>query len=247
MPERTMGDDDRAQGALLRESVMRHTLAVLMLLFVGTGIAAHAQRAPAERWEADIAAFEAADRADPPAPGGVLFIGSSSIRFWDSLAADFPGITIVRRGFGGSEVRESTHYAARIVIPYRPRLVVMYAGDNDLAEGRSPAQVRDDVAAFAARIRKDLPAVAFAWIAIKPSPARANLLDAARETNALVTAWTKTVRNAEVIDIFTPMLDGEGRPREDLYGPDRLHMNRAGYVLWIERIAPVLRKYAPGS
>ncbi|MBN8482432.1 MAG: hypothetical protein J0L88_12690 [Xanthomonadales bacterium] len=226
---------------------MRHTLAVLVLLFVGTGIAAHAQRAPAERWEAEIAAFEAADRTDPPAPGGVVFIGSSSIRFWNTLASDFPGVRIVQRGFGGSEVRESTRYAGRIVIPYRPRLVVMYAGDNDLAEGRSPAQVRGDVAAFVARIRADLPEVAFAWIAIKPSPARANLLDAAREANTLVTAWARTVRNAEVIDVFTPMLAGDGQPREDLYGPDRLHMNRAGYALWIERIAPVLGKYAPGS
>ncbi len=214
-------------------------IVVTMIVLVAASTA-HAQRA-ADRWEADIAAFEAADRAHPPAPGGVLFIGSSSIRLWDTLASDFPHVRIVQRGFGGSEVRESTRHAARIVIPYAPRLVVMYAGDNDLAEGRTPAQVRDDVAAFVARIREDLPQVAFAWIAIKPSPARANLLDAAREANALVAAWTRTVRDAQVIDIFTPMLDGEGRPREDLYGPDRLHLNRAGYAVWIGRIAPVLK------
>ncbi|HNR90785.1 MAG TPA: SGNH/GDSL hydrolase family protein [Dokdonella sp.] len=215
--------------------------AFVLVLFAAGGTDALAQRAVNDGWETDIAAFEEADRVRPPVAGGVLFVGSSSIRFWDTLETDFPGMAVVRRGFGGSEVRDATRYAARIVVPHRPRLVVMYAGDNDLAEGRTPKQVCDDVTAFVARIREDLPQVAFAWITIKPSPARANLLDAAREANALVAAWTKTVRDAQVIDIFTPMLDGEGRPREDLYGPDRLHMNRAGYAVWIERIAPVLK------
>ena len=201
---------------------------------------AHAQLAPVDPWEADIARFEAADKAAPPAPGATLFIGSSSIRFWESLQQDFPDVRIVRRGFGGSEVRDATRFAGRIVIPYRPRLVVLYAGDNDLAAGRTPTQVRDDVVAFVARVRRDLPDAGFAYIAIKPSPARANLLDAAREANALIAAWTKTQTNTRYIDVFTPMLDAEGRAREDLFGPDRLHMNREGYRIWIERIAPAL-------
>lgn len=218
--------------------------ALLVVVLALAGMAAYAEQAPSDRWEADIAAFEAADRQQPPAAGGVLFIGSSSIRLWDTLAQDFPGVPIVRRGFGGSEVRESTRYAGRIVIPYAPRLVVLYAGDNDLAAGRTPTQVRDDAAAFVARVRKDLPKTAFAWIAIKPSPARANLLDAAREANALVATWMRTQRDVHFIDVFTPMLDARGQPREDLFGPDRLHMNRAGYAMWIERIAPVLRSPA---
>ena len=222
-------------------------LAWLFVLAFGFSSApAHAD-VEGDRWSADIAAFEAADRLRPPAAGGVLFIGSSSIRLWDTLGADFPGVPVLRRGFGGSEVRDATRHAARIVVPYRPRLVVLYSGDNDLAAGRTPVQVRDDVAAFVARVRRDLPGAAFAWIAIKPSPARANLLDAAREANALVAAWMRGVRNAHYIDVFTPMLDAAGRAREDVYGPDGLHMNRAGYALWAERIRPVIARALPAA
>ena len=218
-------------------SMMRLFLALLAITWSS---AASAQRAPTDPWEADIARFEAADQANPPKPGAALFIGSSSIRFWESLQDDFPGVRLIRRGFGGSEVRDATRFAGRIVVPYRPRLVVLYAGDNDLAAGRTPMQVRDDVAAFAARVRRDLPDATLAYIAIKPSPARASLLDAAREANTLVAAWAKTQPHTHYIDVFTPMLDADGRAREDLFGPDRLHMNRAGYRIWIERIAPFL-------
>lgn len=199
-----------------------------------------AQLAPIDPWEGDIRAFEQADRAHPPKPGAVLFIGSSSIRFWDSLQADFPSTHIIRRGFGGSEIRDATRFAGRIVAPYRPRLVVMYAGDNDLAAGRTPQQVRDDFAAFVMRVRSDLPGVKIDWITIKPSPARANLLEAMRDANALVTKFAGSQSGVRVIDVFTPMLDANGQPRDGLFGGDGLHMNRAGYRVWIERIRPFL-------
>ena len=201
-----------------------------------------AQLAPIDPWEADIRAFEQADLADPPEPGGVLFIGSSSIRFWNSLQSDFPGVAIIRRGFGGSEIRDATRLAARIVTPYRPRLIVMYAGDNDLASGRTAQQVRDDFASFVARVRRDLPAVQIDWITIKPSPARANLLEAMRSANALVTRYAKAQAGVRVIDVFTPMLDADGQPRAGLFGEDGLHMNRAGYQVWIDTIAPFLQE-----
>ena len=213
-------------------------LLVLALAWMPLSAAADMQG----RWDADIARFEQADRIDPPAPGAVLFIGSSSIRFWDSLQADFPGVRILRRGFGGSTIREATLYSTRIVIPYRPRLVVLYAGDNDLAEGRTPDAVRDDFIAFTARVRRDLPDTAFAYIAIKPSPARAELLDEAQRANRAIAAWMKTQRGMHFVDVETPMLDRDGRPRRDLFGDDRLHMNRTGYEIWIERIADMLRE-----
>ncbi len=199
-----------------------------------------AQLAPVDPWDADIRAFEQADLADPPEPGGVLFIGSSSIRFWDSLQADFPATRIIRRGFGGSEIRDATRLAARIVLPYRPRLIVMYAGDNDLAAGRTAQQVRDDFAAFVSRVRSNLPEVRIDWITIKPSPARANLLEATRAANGLVARYAKSQSGVRVIDVFTPMLDADGQPRAGLFGEDGLHMNRAGYRVWIETIRPFL-------
>ena len=214
-------------------------LLFMACLFVAA--TASAQRAPANPWEADIRAFEQADQHTPPTTGGVLFIGSSSIRFWESLQADFPNVAIIRRGFGGSEIRDATYFAGRIVVPYRPRLIVMYAGDNDLAAGRTPQQVRDDFVAFVERVRHDLPQVAIAYIAIKPSPARMNLLGKMREANALISDVAKLGKAIRTVDVFTPMLDAEGKPRSELFGADLLHMNRAGYRVWIEKIGPVLR------
>ena len=233
----------RSTGVQARSARAACALFVLALAWLPGTLVADAQG----RWEADIARFEQADRVDPPAPGAVLFIGSSSIRFWDSLQTDFPGVRIIRRGFGGSTIREATRYVGRIVIPYRPRLVVLYAGDNDLAEGHTPDAVRDDFIAFTARVHRDLPDTAIAYIAIKPSPARAGLLDDAQRANRAIAAWMKTQHGMHFIDVATPMLDRDGRPRRELFGEDLLHMNRAGHELWIERIAPVLRDVATSS
>lgn len=192
-------------------------------------------------WEQDMQRFAAEDARSPPPLGAVLFIGSSSIRFWDTLAADFPGVTTINRGFGGSEIRDSTWYADRIVVPYRPRLIVLYAGDNDLNSGRSPEQLLQDFRGFVRRVRRDLPDVRIAYIASKPSPSRAALLEVQCRANALIQAEAARQPYLDFIDVFTPMLDGRGQPREELFIEDRLHMNHAGYTLWQRLVAPYLR------
>jgi lysophospholipase L1-like esterase len=190
-------------------------------------------------WEADMQRFAAADAVTPPPKHAVLFIGSSSIRFWDTLATDFPGIPVINRGFGGSHIRDSTWYADRIVVPYAPRMIVFYAGENDLESGRSPQQVRDDFHAFVARVRRDLPGVRIAYISSKPSPLRVRMLEAERKANALIKGDARQL-NVLFIDVFTPMLDAHGQPRGELFGEDRLHMNRTGYELWTRVVAPHL-------
>lgn len=190
-------------------------------------------------WEADMQRFEAADAQSPPPRGGVLFIGSSSIRFWDTLAQDFPGVPVINRGFGGSELRDSTWYADRIIVPYAPRQILIYAGDNDLNAGRTPQQLRADFIAFVERVRRDLPKAKIAYISNKPSPSRAQLLPVQRAANTLIAAEAKR-QGVDYIDIFTPMLDASGQPDESLFIEDRLHMNRAGYVIWQRAIAPYL-------
>ncbi len=190
-------------------------------------------------WEQDMQRFAAEDAAAPPPKHAVLFVGSSSIRMWTTLADDFPGVPVINRGFGGSEIRDSTWYAYRIVIPYAPRQILIYAGDNDLFSGRTPLQLRDDFRAFVKRVRRDLPGVRIAYISNKPSPSRANLLDAQRQANALIAADAKRL-HVDFIDVFTPMLDADGQPREELFLEDRLHMNRTGYRLWQSTIAPHL-------
>lgn len=191
-------------------------------------------------WEADMQRFEAADAQSPPPRGGVLFIGSSSIRFWDTLAQDFPGVPVINRGFGGSELRDSTWYADRVIVPYAPRQILIYAGDNDLNAGRTPQQLRADFIAFVERVRRDLPTTKIAYISNKPSPSRVKLLSVQREANTLIQAEAKRL-GVDYIDIFTPMLDATGQPNERLFIEDRLHMNRAGYVIWQRVIAPYVK------
>ena len=192
-------------------------------------------------WERDMQRFAAEDAARPPPRGPVVFTGSSSIRMWDRLAEDFPGVPVLNRGFGGSQLRDAVWYADQVAIRYRPRLVVLYAGDNDLNAGRSPEQVLADFRAFVARIRRDLPHVPIVYIAIKPSPARAQLLSRMRAANALIRAEAARAARVEFIDVFTPMLGADGQPRPDLFLEDRLHMNRAGYDLWRRLVGPSLR------
>lgn len=191
-------------------------------------------------WEADMQRFEAADAKSPPPRRGVLFIGSSSIRFWDTLAQDFPGVPVINRGFGGSELRDSTWYADRIIVPYAPRQLLIYAGDNDLNAGRTPQQLQQDFTAFVQRVRRDLPETKIAYISTKPSPSRAQLLATQREANMLIQAEAKRL-GVDYIDIFTPMLDAKGRPDETLFIDDRLHMNAAGYDIWQRVIAQYVK------
>lgn len=196
------------------------------------------------QWDTAIAAFQAADRAHPPAKGAVLFIGSSSIRFWKTLANDFPEVKTINRGFGGSEIDDATFFADRIVAPYYPHAIVMYAGDNDVADGDSPAHVRDDFAAFVRKSRSLDPGVPIAFIAIKPSVARKALLPQIREANALVREYAASERGVTYLDVFTPMLGPDGQPQVKWFIGDGLHMNRKGYMLWTSIVRPWLDRVA---
>ncbi|WP_434212274.1 SGNH/GDSL hydrolase family protein [[Pseudomonas] boreopolis] len=231
-----------ASGSPVKHRIVRSTLLVLALL----GAQAQALDRPAPKipeqvsnaaWEEDMRKFAAADAVQPPPQHGVLFVGSSSIRFWDTLATDFPGQPVINRGFGGSEVRDSTWYADRIVVPYAPRLIVFYAGDNDLAAGRSPAQVRDDFVAFVQRVRKDLPDTRIAYISIKPSPSRAQLMPQMAEANRMIRHAASRFPKVDFIDVYSRMLDASGKPRPELFREDQLHMTRAGYEIWRDAVA----------
>jgi lysophospholipase L1-like esterase len=202
-----------------------------------------ADSAPPSHWQPDIAAFVAADRAHPPAPGGVLFIGSSSINYWKSLARDFPGIPVINRGFGGSAIPDSTYYADRIVWPYKPRLIVMYAGDNDINDGATPDQVLASFQAFVARSREGVPSVPVVYVSIKPSIARLALWPTMKQANDRIRAWAATQKDVRFVDIAPVMVDANGKPRPELFRPDGLHMEPAGYALWITALKPVLAQY----
>lgn len=212
-------------------------LAALGFGLGGWALHARAQTAadPSPRWQASLDAFADADRRQAPSAGGVLFVGSSSIRLWDGLEQAFASpsrAVVLKRGFGGSRMADCTALVDRLVLPYRPRLVVVYAGDNDLAEGRTPQQVLESFGGFVERVRQALPDTRIAYLSIKPSPLRAALLPAVRETNALIAGFARETPNLDFIDVFTPMLDDAGRPRAELFRDDALHLNEAGYALW---------------
>jgi lysophospholipase L1-like esterase len=191
-------------------------------------------------FEPEIAAIEARDRADQPPPGGIVFVGSSSLRLWPNLTSDFPGVPVLNNGFGGSTLPDVIHYAPRIVLPYTPRLIVLYAGDNDLAAGRTPDQVLSDYTAFVRLVRQTLPATRIVFISIKPSPSRWSLAAPTRAANALIAQAIARDTLATYVDVFTPMLGASGRPRPELFQADSLHMTPAGYALWRARLAPLI-------
>ena len=219
---------------------MRRLLSGLTPLLLIAVSLAQPQKPPGpETWEPAIKKFEANDRQHPPEKGAVLFIGSSSIRMWENLAEDFPDVKVVNRGFGGSQIADSTHYAGRIIVPYRPRMIVLYAGDNDLANGKSADQVSDEFKEFVDRVRKELPSVKIAFISIKPSPARWPLVKQMQSANEKIRTYVGTHKGLFYIDVFAPMLR-DGDVRKELFGEDGLHMNRAGYKLWSSIVRPYL-------
>ncbi|QDU38132.1 GDSL-like Lipase/Acylhydrolase [Maioricimonas rarisocia] len=218
--------------------------AACLLLTAPAGVHADDDPASAEqarilRWESAIQKFEQADRDEPPAAGGVLFVGSSSIRLWD-LEKSFPGLDAINRGFGGSHTADAVHYFDRIVAPHKPRVIAMYAGDNDIAGNKPPCQVLDDFRQFVSKVEETLPGTKVVYIAIKPSLKRWNLVHKMRAANALIEAECVEKDHLEYVDIDAPMLGEDGMPREELFANDGLHLSPAGYELWTELVRPHL-------
>ena len=226
----------------MRPRSLRSYRAGWLVLLLATALPSRAESSPDPfaRWEKDISAFETAAATQPPEKGAILFIGSSSIRLWNTLAEDFPGLRVINRGFGGSQIVDSTHFADRLVFPHAPRQIVLYAGANDLNAGKSVDQVVADFQAFVATIRARLPGLPIAFIAISGNPARWSQIEKVRETNERIAAWCKATPGLAFIATFTEMIGPDGLPRPELFVEDRLHLNAEGYRLWQRIIGPFL-------
>ena len=195
-----------------------------------------------EFFAGEIAAFEAADREQPPPERPIVFIGSSSIRLWDTLAQDMAPLSVLNRGFGGSQLAHAIHFADRAVIRYRPRAVVLYAGDNDLDErtGKSAADVVRDFQAFAARIHAAAPDARIYYLAIKPSRMRWARWPEMAKANAEIAALCAGDPRLGFLDIATPMLATGEPPARELFIFDGLHLSAEGYALWTSVVKPRL-------
>lgn len=193
----------------------------------------------ADPWAKELAAFELQDKQAPTAPGGIVFVGSSSIRLWD-LAKSFPGMPMLNRGFGGSQIRDSIARVDRLVIRHKPRTVVFYAGDNDIAAGKTPQTVASDFKELAAAIHAALPQARIAFIGIKPSILRWALIEKVRVANALVREQATSDPRIGFVDVDGPMLGWDEKPRADLLVEDGLHLSPKGYELWTTLVRPFL-------
>ena len=192
------------------------------------------------KWEPEIAAFEQKDRTNPPPQGALLFIGSSTITLWSTLAQDFPEQPVINRGFGGSQIVDSTYFAERIIFPYYPQMVLLRAGANDLAAGKTPQQVFADFQEFEAKVHSNLPEAEIVFISLSPTIARWNQADEEKEVNTMIEQFIRFKPGLQYIETYDIPLGPNGQPRPELFLADGLHFNAAGYQLLAERVRPYL-------
>jgi|SRR5579862_2745180 len=234
----------------------RSLLALIALFLLGTGVheflslsTVSAQAKKPQDWEPTIQKFEDQDKVDPPKQGEIVFTGSSSIVKWKTLQEDMAPLYVINRGFGGSQFTDLNKYTKRVVIAYHPRAVVVYEGDNDLAEGstKTPESVANEAKDFIQMVHADLPDTWIYVMAIKPSVLRWKQWPQMKEANDLIIAYIKTQKRVAYIDVATPMFDASGNLPRDLFVEDGLHPTPKLYSMWTTIIKPVLmKKFGPG-
>lgn len=197
------------------------------------------QKEQPDRWEEAIRAFENWDSRNAFPSDAVLFVGSSSIRLWQTRES-FRDLPVINRGFGGSQISEVNYYAKRIVLPYAPKVVVFYAGDNDIAGGKSAERVFNDYAAFTKLVHASLPATRIIFISIKPSRSRWTLWPVMSDANKMIRDFSGKDKRLLYFDGAAPLLGADGLPNVELFMPDKLHLNAKGYEVWTKKLRPVI-------
>jgi lysophospholipase L1-like esterase len=202
-----------------------------------------AQEEPYPFWN-EIQAFKKSDSTGFPPPGEILFVGSSSFNFWKDVQDYFPGYPIINRGFGGSSLTDVIRYADDIIYRYKPKQIVIYCGENDLAASDSinAQTVFERFKILFSMIRDKFKNIPVVYVSIKPSPSRNKLMPKMIVANEAIQKFLKKKKNAVFADVFHKMLKEDGTPKDDIFIDDKLHMNKNGYVIWQKEIAPYLIK-----
>lgn len=213
-----------------------------LLLYVLFSLCTHL--AWAQPFADEIAAFKKQDSVQAPPKHAILFVGSSSFRMWTNLQQSFPKHTVINRGFGGSCLPDVIRYANDIILPYQPRQIVIYCGENDLASSDTVTakMVYSRFVQLYKIIRRKMPVVPIVYVSIKPSPSRAKLMPAMKESNRLISSFLRTQKHTVFVDVFSAMLKADGTSDTSLFIEDNLHMNAAGYAIWQKMIEPYLLK-----
>lgn len=218
----------------------KFTCAILFILLnVSASFAQTYDRA--KMWETEINRFAEIDRAQTPPDDAILFVGSSSIRLWQSLRSDFPNFKVINRGFGGSQFEDVNHYFDKIVTPYKPRKIVLYVGENDIDGKQTAENILEDFKTFVALRDKNLPNTPLVFITLKPSILRWQMWSEMNKANELIKAEIKKHKRIEFADLASKMLGADGKPLPDIYVADNLHMNAKGYKIWKENLLPFLK------
>ena len=201
----------------------------------------------AARWEKDVAAYEAADREQPPAVGGIVLVGSSNIRLWTTLAEDFPGLNVLNRGVGGARLEELVGFAPRLAISAKPAAIVVSAGTNDIGGGATAAEVCGSFERLVEAVRKDLPDTTIAFLAISPTPKRWDQLDRQKEANEAIRAFIESgrVSGLRFLDANAAFLGPDGTPDPACFIEDQQHPSRIGYSRRAEILRPLFEELVP--
>lgn len=193
-------------------------------------------------FDKEISQFKTEDSLQQPARNAIVFVGSSSFRMWKDVEKDFPGRKIINRGFGGSSLPHVIAYADEIIIPYKPKQVVIYCGENDFMSDNVTSEiVAGRFITLYNKLRQALPRAEIVYVSMKPSPSRRHLMKDIAEANAAIRKFLQKERRTAYVDIWNDMLDNEGAPREELFLSDMLHMNEKGYAIWQRKLAPHLK------
>lgn len=222
-------------GAFAQRFRMSRFIAILLL-----AAPLFANSAKADKWESAIAKFVATDAKEPVPVDSVIFTGSSSAKRWTTLKQDFPELPVLNRGFGGSQYSDLVRHAKRFLLPHKPKAVVLYSGDNDINAGKSPETILADFQALVAQIHSVRADTRILCIPPKPSIKRWGKIERFRAANALLKAACESDERLTHVDIFTPMLGEDGKPRSELLHKDQLHLSPAGYALWTREVRKAL-------
>ena len=236
-----LGVNSHLQRALARFHRLLLFKAVLFFFLLPHSVDAQAQK-PAF-WD-DIQVFKKQDSTHFPGTNKILFVGSSSFTKWTDVQSYFPSYPIINRGFGGSSIPDVIRYREDVIFKYRPKQVIIYCGENDLASSDSVTakMVYNRFKQLFNLIRNKLPGVPILYISMKPSPSRQLLMGKMREGNLLIQNFLKTKKQTGYIDVYREMIDDEGKPRPELFIEDNLHVNKSGYAIWKKAIEPYLKK-----
>jgi len=191
----------------------------------------------------EIKVFKTQDSLNQSPANPVLFVGSSSFRLWSNLQEAFKGYPVLNRGFGGSSLADVIRYADDIIFPYQPKQIVIYAGENDIASDTVDSRmVAERFKTLFNLIRQKLPAVPIVFVSMKPSPSREKYLPVIKQANQIIKNFLWQQGNTNYIDVYSRMLDANGKPRPELFKEDMLHMKPEGYEIWQESLQPYLLK-----